>query len=347
MPKNVFLRRRRLVAISGLLILVVILGVANRSFIRSSFDQLAGNDYQGAGYSSVLVEINPGDTGEDVANSLVEMGVVKNFRTIYKLILDSNPKFYPGSYRLKLHMSSRAALDALLDPNASITSRITIKEGLRASIIFDLLSKKTGLPVSDFQSAAKHGQIGLPADAVSVEGYLFPATYTFSPKSTAEKILQTMVLRMQEELDKFGVSNADRNRVLTLASVIQKEARLEPDFYKVSRVFLNRIKAGMHLQSDATVSYGVNGNTVNTTVADRANNNGYNTYLHEGLPIGPISAPGAIAIDAALHPAAGSWLYFCAINLETGETVFSTTFAEHEKAVAIWRAWMKEHPGYE
>jgi UPF0755 protein len=341
--------RRRLIAI--LAIGAIILGAvafANRSAIRSGFDQLIGNDYQGEGYSSVLVDIQPGDTGETIANSLVEMGVVKNFRTIYKLILEANPKFYPGTYKLRLHMSAQAALQALLDPNGSVTNRILIKEGLRANVILDKLAAETGIPRSEFSAAAKQrAAIGLPADAVSIEGYLFPATYTFSPKATAVDILKTMIGRMQQELDKFGVSAKDRHRVLTLASIVQKEARQEPDFYKVSRVFLNRIKVGMHLQSDATVSYGVDGNTVSTSAADRANNNGFNTYLHAGLPVGPISSPGAVAIDAALHPAAGSWLFFCAVNLETGETVFSTTLAEHEKAVAQWRAWMKEHPGYE
>mgnify|MGYP000269931035 FL=1 len=343
-----FARRRLALILAVAIVLVGAIGYANRSAIRTGFDQLIGNDYVGNGYSSVLVEITPGDNGETIANSLVEMGVVKNFRTIYKLILDANPKFYPGTYKLHLHMSAQAALDALLDPKASITNNILIKEGLRANVILDKLSAETGIARSEFSAAAKQrAAIGLPADAVSVEGYLFPATYTFSPKSTAVSILKTMISRMQEELDKFGVKDADRHRVLTLASIIQKEARQEPDFYKVSRVFTNRIKAGMHLQSDATVSYGVDGNTVSTSAADRANPNGFNTYLHAGLPIGPISSPGAVAIDAALHPATGSWLFFCAINLETGETVFSTTLAEHEKAVALWRAWMKEHPGYE
>jgi UPF0755 protein len=343
-----FARRRVLVVISAVAIVLGIIGYANRSTIRSGFEAMIGNDYQGDGYSSVLVEIQPGDTGEAVANSLVQMGVVKNFRTIYKLILDANPKFYPGTYKLHLHMSSQAALKALLDPNGSVTNRILIKEGLRANVILDKLASQTGIARSEFSSAAKNrSAIGLPSDAVSIEGYLFPATYTFAPNATATSILKTMIARMQEELDKFGVKAADRNRVLTLASIIQKEARQEPDFYKVSRVFQNRLKAGMHLQSDATVSYGVDGNTVNTSAADRANDNGFNTYLHAGLPIGPISSPGATAIDAALHPTIGTWLFFCAINLETGQTVFSTTLAEHEKAVALWRAWMREHPEYE
>lgn len=341
--------RRRIALVLALVIVVVgAISYANRSAIRTGFDQILGNDYQGEGYSSVLVEVAPGDTGESIAQSLVDLGVVKNFRTFYKLVLEENPKFYPGTYKLRLHMSSQAALNALLDPATSVTNRVLIKEGLRANVILDVLAKSTGIPRSDFREAAGQREaIGLPADAVSVEGYLFPATYTFSAKATAVSILKSMISRTQQELDRFGIKDEDRHRFLTMASVVQSEARLEPDFYKVSRVFYNRIKAGMHLQSDATVSYGVNGNTVSTSAADRANNNGFNTYLHPGLPIGPISSPGAIAIDAALNPAPGAWLFFCAINLETGETVFSNTYAEHGKAVALWRAWMKEHPGYE
>jgi UPF0755 protein len=343
-----FAKRRLAIILVIVVALVGLVGYANRSAIRSGIDQILGNDYSGSGYSSVLVDINPGDNGETIAKSLVRMGVVKNFRTIYKLILDANPKFYPGTYKLRLHMSAQSALDALLDPTASVTNRVLIKEGLRANVILDKLAASTGITRQEFSKAAKQRDaIGLPKDAVSIEGYLFPATYTFPPNATATSILKTMISRMQDELDRFGVTDANRHRVLTLASVIQKEARQEPDFYKVSRVFLNRIKAGMHLQSDATVSYGVDGNTVNTSAADRANKNGFNTYLNAGLPIGPISSPGAVAIDAALHPANGSWLFFCAVNLETGETVFSSTLAEHEKAVAIWRAWMKEHPEYE
>ena len=343
-----FARRRLAVMLGVALVILGALAFGNRSAIRSGLDQLVGNDYQGGGYSTILFEIEPGDTGESIANSLVEQGVVKNFRTVYKLILDENPQFYPGTYQLRLHMSSQAALDALLDPTSSVTNRVLIKEGLRASVVLDVLAKATGIARSDFRAAANQREaIGLPTDAVSVEGYLFPATYTFSPKATAVSILKTMIARTQEELDRFGVKDTDRHRILTMASVIQAEARLEPDFYKVSRVFYNRIKAGMHLQSDATVSYGVNGNTVSTSAADRANNNGFNTYLHPGLPIGPISSPGAVAIDAALNPVSGSWLFFCAINLETGETVFSTTYEEHGRAVALWRAWMKENPGYE
>ncbi|WP_296631753.1 endolytic transglycosylase MltG [Rhodoluna sp.] len=350
MTKRVFVRRRLAALLALVLVLAVGSGVAyvNRGVIRAGLDQLLGNDYSGPGVEEVKFTVNSGDTGEVIAQHLVDAGITKNFRVTYQLILDLNPTFYPGTFAMKTHMTSAAAIAVLSDRNSASLERAVIKEGLRASNVFAVLSEKTGMPVSDFQQYFKQPTaFGLSANLPSIEGYLFPATYTFVPGSSAKEILQVMVDRMQQELDKFGIAAKDANRVLTLASVVQKEARIESDFFKVSATFLNRIKAGMRLQSDATVSYGVNGSTVSTSAADRANDNPWNTYLQDGLPVAPISAPGALAIDAALHPANGKWLYFCTINLETGETVFSNTYAEHEKAVALWRAWMKENPGYE
>lgn len=350
MTKRVFVRRRLAALLAVLLIVAVGAGVAylNRGVLRAGFNQLLGNDYSGPGVADVKFIVNSGDAGETIARNLVAADITKDFRVTYQLILDLNPTFYPGTFAMKTHMTSAAAIAVLTDKNSASLERVVIKEGLRASNIFAVLSEHTGVATAQFQQYFKQPtEFGLSAKLPSIEGYLFPATYTFVPGSSAKQILQVMVDRMQQELDKFGVSANEANRVLTLASVVQKEARIQSDFYKVSATFLNRIKVGMRLQSDATVSYGVNGSTVSTSAADRANDNPWNTYLHDGLPIAPISAPGALAIDAALHPATGKWLYFCTINLETGETVFSNTYAEHAKAVALWQAWMKEHPGYE
>ncbi len=123
---------------------------------------------------------------------------------------------------------------------------------------------------------------------------------------------------------------------------------LAADYPKVARVFLNRLAIGMDLQSDATVAYGTgNTHTVTTTDAERNDaSDPYNTYQHAGLPVGPISNPGDLAINAAVHPADGTWLYFVTVNLKTGDTVFSTTYADHEAAVAQWQQWMKENPSY-
>ena len=342
---------RRRLAVLIVLALVVVGGTiafSNRGVIRSAIEQLQGNDFPGPGHGQVKITVNEGDSGDVIAQQLFDAGVIKSFRATYKLILDTNPTFYPGVFTLKLEMRSIDAINALTDQDSASLQRTTIKEGLRAGVIFQVLSESTGIAASDFQTLFTQPEVfGLDARLQNIEGYLFPATYTFNPGASAKDILQVMVDRMTQEVNGFGIPAKQVHEVLTLASVIQKEARLQDDFYRVSRTFLNRLDIGMHLQSDATVSYGVGGNTVSTSSADRADNNGYNTYLHAGLPVGPISAPGSVAIDAALHPVSGKWLYFCTINLETGETVFSETWAQHEKAVALWSAWMKEHPEYE
>ena len=159
---------------------------------------------------------------------------------------------------------------------------------------------------------------------------------------TATQVLQQLVSTMLSHLDKAGVAPADRFKVVTLASIVQRESGPSvSDMHKIARVFQNRLDKGMHLQSDATVAYGTgHTNLVTTTDAERADaSNKYNTYANAGLPIGPIGLPGDDAIDSALHPTPGPWLYFVAVNLITGETVFSTTIAEHDVAVKQWQAW--------
>lgn len=343
-------RKRRVLALILLIALAIggIVAFSNRSAIRDSFEQILGNDFSGSGHGSTQIVIAPGDTGEIIALKLEEARVVKSFRATYKLILSLNPTFHPGTYKLALEQSSRSAIEALTNGSSSVVNKIVVKEGMRLNAIIKLIADTTGLSKDELTRLASDRTLWhLPGEAPSLEGYLFPATYTFSPDVTAKQALMAMRVRMDEEIAKFQIPERKVHKILTIAGLVQKEARIEGDFYKVSRVFQNRLAKGMKLQSDATVSYGVNGNTVSTSAADRANDNPYNTYLHQGLPIGPISAPGSVAIDAALNPAAGDWIYFCTVNLKTGETVFSSTYAEHEIAVAQWRQWMKENPSYE
>jgi UPF0755 protein len=154
-----------------------------------------------------------------------------------------------------------------------------------------------------------------------------------------------------ESLDNAGVPAEDRQRVLTVASIIQREARFEADFYKVSRVIANRLDPSNQetfglLQMDSTAQYGFDEDdgTVSTSADALTDDNPWNTYVHPGLPIGPIANPGDVAIDAAMHPADGDWLYFVTVNLNTGETVFTTNVEDHNRAVAQWQAWCTDNP---
>jgi len=330
-------------------ITLVISGAAylGKSNIRLLLDAVAGSEYTSEGIGEVAFVVNRGDNGEIVAKNLVAAGVTKEYESTLRHIYAANPTFFPGTYMLPKQVYTDVAIRILTDPSQMVVDKVTVREGLRIDNVLALLAKETGIAKAELVSASKQlSDFDIPKNAPSLEGYLYPATYSFDPSLSAREVLSVMVTRTKEQLASDGVAKKDWHKVLTLASVIQMEARQTQDFYKVSRVFTNRLAIGMHLQSDATVSYGVNGSTVSTSNADRSDPNKYNTYRYAGLPVGPISGAGATAIDAALHPADGSWLFFCAINLKTGETVFSTTIAEHEKAVERWRQWMIENPGW-
>jgi UPF0755 protein len=130
---------------------------------------------------------------------------------------------------------------------------------------------------------------------------------------------------------------------MTLASILEYEGSRPEDLDKIARVFYNRLDEGMALQSDATVAYANNlQGTVWTTQEQRDNPSPYNTYVHPGLPPGPIGSPGQKTLEAALNPADGDWLYFVPINLKTGETAFAETFAEHQANVAKLKDWCRE-----
>jgi UPF0755 protein len=339
--------------LSILLVLLLAVGGAGWWAYSTYPDQVKGlfgysNDYTGSGTGSVQVQILPGQDGGQIANTLAAKRVTKTRAAFYNLLvgMSTEPSLEPGTYALRSHMSAKAALAALLDPKSRVQSIVAIPEGTTAAGVLKITAEATGKDLADLQAIAKDPtSLGVPKSAPNIEGWLFPATYTFQPDVSGREMLQTMVDRAKKALDDAGVPVSQRQKTLTLAGLVQKEGN-GPDDAKVARVFLNRIAQGMLLQSDATVSYGAGGTTVVPTKKQYADDNRYNTWIHKGLPVGPISNPGDAAIKAALHPAKGSWLYFVTVNLATGETVFSNTLAEHDKAAAEFTRWLNAHPSY-
>ncbi|MFM7014043.1 MAG: endolytic transglycosylase MltG [Actinomycetota bacterium] len=319
----------------------------NFDWLKAQYLRYITLDFEGPGVGEVIIRVEKGDDGLSIANKLFEAGVIADVDSFYRLLIAENPTFYPGSFRLKLEMSNESALRVIADANNAMTYKITIPEGYRAFQIFEEISKVSGIDPKKILAAASNLEgLGIPAEAPTIEGYLFPATYSFDPSATETDILKTMVDRMKAELSAFGVLGEDVHRVLTLASIIQREGKHPEDFYKISRVFHNRLKLDMLLQTDPTISYSFDGEDRSGDSKAEAIDYGYNTYLVKGLPPGPISSPGSLAIDAALNPAKGKWLYFVTINLESGETKFSQTFAEHERYVKLLRQWEAENPGW-
>lgn len=352
MGKRAVSRGRRLVTTFVVLILSVglvggALVVINYDSIRAQYLRLTSLDFEGPGEGEVVVRVEAGEDGTVITQKLVDAGVIRDFESFYRLLIEKNPTFYPGSFMLKLKMSNAEALSAITNQANVLTYKVTIPEGYRAIQIFQELSKVSGIPVAEFENAAEDlAMFDIPKEAPTIEGYLFPATYSFDQQANATDILLEMTSRMEQELDSLGVSSAKWHEVLTLASIIQREAKAESDFFKVSRVFTNRLELGMKLETDPTISYSYSGKDMSEESRQAQLDYGYNTYLIQGLPPGPIASPGSLALEATLNPVAGDWLFFVTINLETGETKFSKTLAEHEGYVKLLRQWERDNPGW-
>jgi len=370
-PKNK--KRRRIGGWIALGVVLVILGgiTAGGLYVWNTYEdkirEVMGweepKDYEaGLANGETSITISSGDTGQPISTALYEAGVTKTDDAFYDYLITSgqNPIFQPGVYTLQKQMTSEAALAALLDPANRQEYTAQIPEGFTVDGTLQRLSEGTGIPLADLQAAAADPTAyGVPVDPAVVaaggqplEGWLFPATYTFDPGVTAQAAIQTLVDRTIQSLDAAGVPVDDRQRVLTVASIIQREARFEADMQKVSRVIENRLVPSNQetfglLQMDSTAQYGygeMHDGTVSSSAEALADDNPWNTYVHAGLPVGPISNPGDVAIDAAMHPADGDWLYFVTVDLDSGETVFTNNLADHNRAVKQWQTWCSEHP---
>jgi UPF0755 protein len=319
----------------------------NYEAIRDQYLRFTSLDFEGPGVGEVVVRIEAGEDGLAISEKLLDAGVIRDFDSFYRFLIEKNPVFYPGSFMLKLQMSNASVLEVLTNPANAITYRVTIPEGFRAIQIFEELARVSGISSAEFKKAAENLEgLGIPKEAPTIEGYLFPATYSFDKEANAESIINTMVTRMKKELTDLEIPENQWHEILTLASIVQREAKLKEDFYKVSRVLANRLEINMRLETDPTITYSYSGKDMSKVSREKQIEHGYNTYLLPGLPPGPIASPGSLAIDATLNPVAGDWLFFVTINLASGETKFSRTLAEHESWVVFLRAWERENPNW-
>jgi len=302
-------------------------------------------DYTGQGTGSVVVEIPEGANGQQIANVLAKADVVKSAEAFYQLSLHDSrfQAVQAGFFNLRKHMSADWAMRELTDTGNRVQGKVTIPEGSRVGQIVKTIAKNSDIKEADLVAALdKPEDLGLPKVAnLNPEGYIFPATYEVPPGMTAKQLLKIMVKKTIDVSKSLNIETRAQalgyttEQILTVASILEYEAKKDEDYPKVARVLYNRLAKPMRLQLDSTVSYvSQREGDVFTTPEERADPSKYNTYTNDGLPPGPIGSPGEKTIEAALNPAEGSWLYFVAVNLETGETIFSNTLGEHNRAVA-------------
>ena len=340
-------RKRRRHWLTSLVIVVTlvaigVLGYKAIGIMRDASAQAThAEDYKGEGEGEVTVTIPEGASGVDIGDILQSKGVVASGKAFTNAV-KNNPKgntIQPGTYKLKNKMSANAALQALLDPESKGDHTLTIPAGVSKQIVKDRLKKVGNFTDEQIEAAyADSAAIGLPAEAGgNVEGWLAPGTYDVTENATPKDLVKKMVSQTVTRLKELKVPKEDYQKVLTKASIVEREVNREQYYGQAARVIENRLEQtdgethGL-LQMDSTVQYGLGHDGGIPSEAETQDaNNPYNTYVHKGLPPGPIGSPGEAAVKAVLNPPAGSWLYFVTVNLETGETLFAST-SEEQKA---------------
>jgi UPF0755 protein len=322
--------RPALVAVAALLAVGLAVFLGLRSITGTS-----GQDFQGQGEGTATVVVAQGDSLRQIGTTLADAGVVAD-EAAFVDAASADPQaqsIAPGTYTLHQHMSGAAAVTLMLDPSSRQLKKLAIPEGWRMDRIVAAAAKATGLsPDAIKQSLSRAGALGLPAYAQgSPEGFLFPATYDFPPGVTSDQLVTAMLKRFDQSATgadlEAGAKALGRTplEIVTVASILEIEGAPD-DYDKVARVLYNRLDKGMRLQLDSTVNYALGLASLHLTAAQLKTDSPYNTYLNKGLPPGPINSPGDAALQAALNPAAGSWLYFVTTDPKTKTTEFATTY---------------------
>lgn len=351
--KRVRKRRRSVV----FLIILVMFAAVVYFAVQAVRPMLAGfqtPDYPGPGTGSVEFVVPDGATGRSIATELKSEDIVASESAFLNALKDVQgaAALQPGTFAMKHQMKASDAVSVLLEKDGNRVHYAAVAQNLRMGETLQVLAESTGLPVADFEQLANQpAEFGLPAQAKNLEGYLSPGEYRFPIDADAKSVLAELVAKTTSELTNTGVTGPDeQHRILTIASIIEFEGN-EANYAKISGAIENRInnpngETGGRLESDATVAYGLGKKTYNITAAEKADkSNPYNTFANPGLPVGPIGSPGIKAIEAAAHPEANPYYFWVTVNLDTGETLYAATFAEHQANVAKYVSWCGAHPG--
>jgi UPF0755 protein len=289
---------------------------------------------------STQIVIERGATFGDITRELAEQGVIGNalsFRLLAKL-RHSDVDVRAGEYKFDAHQTQNEVLRALLTGGAQVAVWVTIPEGFTAKQIARRLAD-AGLGSEDaYATAFAHDSLDLGGvRTAGLEGYLFPSTYLMPLGASPEQIESQM---NGEFLKKLPPDAGGRARVLgvtlpqavTVASLIEREAKADSDRPLIASVIYNRLRLGMPLQVDATIEYALPEHKSALSFADLKIDSPYNSYLHPGLPPTPIANPGQPSLEAALHPSKSGYLYY--VYCGNGHHVFANTLEAHQANVA-------------
>jgi UPF0755 protein len=290
---------------------------------------------------TVQVTVKPGATSTEIASDLAGAGVVNNALLFRLYVKDqgAQDKLQAGAYKMRTGMSYADALALLLKGPFFKYYKVTIPEGLTVADIAAQVARQTPIKKDSFLAAAVNNGYDFPflkgLKTDGLEGYLFPKTYTISDRTTARDLVTLMLQQFGKETRSLDLKEIKAKGYLLgdaiiVASIVEVEAKLDQDRPLVAAVVYNRLAQGMMLQLDSTVEFALPARKPELSFKDLEISSPYNTYQHEGLPPGPIAAPGLKSIQAALHPAPVGYLYF-AVTGTDGSITFTNTYDEFSK----------------
>ena len=287
---------------------------------------------------NIYMVVKPGTTASEIADHLTRLGVIDSrlrFWWLMKIQGDAQ-KFKTGTYAFAPHMDEQAVLDKLISGDTTVV-RFTIPEGFGIKEIAKRLADEGLVDEQEFLAEAKDFapydyMKKRPNERYAAEGYLFPDTYEIHSEVTPEAIMKMMAEDFDTRLtpalrQQAAAKNLSIHDLITLASLVEKEARYDEDRPIIAQVFFKRLQMGMPLQSDTTLQYLMAGPKEDVSIEDTKIDSPYNTYQHAGLPPGPIASPGMKSILAVLNPASTDYLYFVADR--QGHNHYSQTYDEH------------------
>jgi UPF0755 protein len=296
---------------------------------------------------STRVIIPRGATFANAADSLSKANLVgwkKVFR-LYARVTGGDRNIKPGTYLLK-HGTPWKDIVSALNGGHGLVNTITIPEGYSIAQITPLLARTLRVPADSVTAAVRDTSMlaRLDIPTPTLEGYLFPDTYAFPVGTTARQAVREMVYdferRWKPEWDSSASNlKINRNDLVTMASIVEREARLPEERPVIAAVYYNRLQKGMLLQADPTVQYALGHHVGRVLYKDLTTESPYNTYTHKGLPPGPIASPGVASLAAAANPASVPYLYFVAGR--DGHHEFRNTLQEHTSAIRQVRATTK------
>lgn len=295
---------------------------------------------------TVRLQVPSGRSIKSVAQELYESGIIRSQHVFYLAARKSNVMIKAGTYNLSSDLSVSEIFEQLQTGRQDYLS-VSIPEGLTISKIARILSQNGVVSEQEFISTAKNPALlyeyGIPAE--SFEGYIFPDTYFFNPGMTGEAVLRMMVDNFFNRISQIeNISDITPEQlfyIVRLASIVEREYRVASEAPLIASVFTNRLKRGIGLYSCATVEYiitEIQGKPHPDVITnkDLKIDNPYNTYRWAGLPPGPISCPGLIALNAAANPPKTSYYFFRLTDVEKGTHYFSEDFDEHIDAGKVY-----------